>query len=264
MLHSAPFCSPRPPVAGCIHWDCCFQPDKQGFYGNYCLRIVTNVTRLSMRNHVWEGSCEEWEFRPTGRVQLQRFWAGLYSTCSIWRIRKHTQIVYSCFLVTSSSDTKLIFIVYFSLFVSQSPVGHRCLPTTHPFTCTAPPDQPIWGFRPASGVFPLSTTSATPTSQQMHLTHDSLPVCGLFSHTYLHFSLPGCLFARVWPCLYLTCLCHCSPVNRRIFCPRFRDCLILYLLVWILKVVLLTSGLLILLSLHRFSQSYKCIDGPQR
>lgn len=62
-----------------------FRPDKQVFfvYGNYCLRIVPNVTRLSMRRQAGrEGRCDEREFYTnhrsafccSSREHLPRIW----------------------------------------------------------------------------------------------------------------------------------------------------------------------------------------------
>lgn len=51
-----PFFHIPPPLTppGSVHsLGLLFRPDKQGFffvYGNYCLRIVSNVSRLSMRS----------------------------------------------------------------------------------------------------------------------------------------------------------------------------------------------------------------------
>lgn len=55
-FHSFTF-FPSLPMVACIHWDRCSDQINRVFfvsffffvYGNYCLRIVSNVTRLSMR-----------------------------------------------------------------------------------------------------------------------------------------------------------------------------------------------------------------------
>lgn len=61
----SPVFSPLTPHGSVHSLGLLFRPDKQDFfvYGNYCLRIVPNVTRLSMRMQAGrEGRCDEREF----------------------------------------------------------------------------------------------------------------------------------------------------------------------------------------------------------
>lgn len=114
---------------------------------------------------------------------------------------------------------------------------HRCHAPDRPCLLLQPVHTCL-RCRPASGVFPLLTTGAMPIILHQHLnpglwmTHS--PDRCSFSHSrFQHFVF--CLFAHLWFCLYLTCLCR-APGKPASLLSVTWDCLTVYLpALWKLK-----------------------------